>query len=319
VTALRPAVLHRAQVTAPDGHTLDRPLPGPAWGISRYALDAALVDAAAARGAELCLGATATRLVCQGPELALHVHQGGTAQQITARAVVMACGRHSLPGLIPPAAPRPHRRPQRLAVGVKCHYTGLELRPQVELFLFPGGYAGLSPVEEGRANLCLLATYAAFAAAGRSIPALIAAAAAANPALAARLAGAQPVAETACAVAPVDTAAPATPWQGAPRLGDAAVMLPPLCGDGMAMALRAAEICAPLADAYLAAALSCEEWAHAYRRAWQAEFGARVRLGRVLQRLLLMPGLAGKLLAVGARLPALTDYLIRATRGPVVG
>jgi flavin-dependent dehydrogenase len=98
-------------------------------------------------------------------------------------------------------------------------------------------------------------------------------------------------------------------------VGDAALMLPPLCGDGIAMALRSAELCAPLADAFLQGKMTTGEWAAAYRRAWRAEFGARVRLGRWMQRALLVPALADGLLATGALFPALADYLVQATRG----
>jgi flavin-dependent dehydrogenase len=67
-----------------------------------------------------------------------------------------------------------------------------------------------------------------------------------NPALNQRLAGGQIVPGSQVTVAAVDTAQPALPWDGFARLGDAVTLIPPLCGDGMAMALRSAELCAPL-------------------------------------------------------------------------
>jgi flavin-dependent dehydrogenase len=323
--ALTPVRLDAVQIISSHGVRLRRPLPGEAWGVSRYQLDAALADAAAAQGADVWMGTTAVSRVQQGEHVEVRLRrqdqdgpQGRT--DVQARTVIMAYGRRSLPGLSSQSAGDNGRLPLRY-VGVKRHYTvageGGGMPPQVELYLFPGGYAGLNPVEGGRINLCLLASYNAFAAAGRSLDGMINRAAAGNRALAQRLAQAQPVAGSECAVAPVDTGRPAVSWDGAANLGDAAVMLPPLCGDGMAMALRSAELCAPLADAYLRGTLSLPGWADAYQRLWTAEFGPRVAVGRWLQSRLAGRGLlADLLLATGVLMPPLADYLIHATRGP---
>jgi flavin-dependent dehydrogenase len=202
-------------------------------------------------------------------------------------------------------------------VGIKRHLHGLSMDDQVELYLFAGGYAGINPVEGDRANLCLLVEEATLRAAGGQIETVIAAAGVANPALAARLAGARPLADTTCTVAAVDTQTPARLWSGLPRLGDAALMLPPLCGDGMAMALRGAELCAMGAAAYLRGDCTLAEWEAAYTAAWRREFEERVRLAHIVQGLLLKPSLADALLALGARLPWAADYVVRATRGSV--
>jgi flavin-dependent dehydrogenase len=92
-------------------------------------------------------------------------------------------------------------------------------------------------------------------------------------------------------------------------------MIPPLCGDGMAMALRSAELCAPLADAYLRGALSLADWATIYHQAWHSEFDRRLAIGRMLQRLVSMPGGADGLLRLGRLVPGLANYFVKATRG----
>lgn len=310
VAALGPAAMTAARLFSRRGAELRVDLPGPAWGVSRFALDDALAAAAARAGAELRLGVTASAVeaTADGYQVAVRDRHGETAT-VRCRAVVAACGRH------PPQALRPKddgaARPTY--VGVKCHYEGLELPPEVRLYLFDGGYVGVCPIEGGRANVCMLVTRAAFARA-ESVPAMIELAARLNPAFGRQLAGGRPLPESAVAVAPVDTGRPATPWQGFARLGDAAVMIPPLCGDGMAMALRAAEICAPLAHDFLAGG-TLDTWAARYRDAWHREFDAPVRLGRRLQWLLGMPRIGGALLGVGALLPPLSSRLVRATRG----
>jgi menaquinone-9 beta-reductase len=246
----------------------------------------------------------------------LHLHHRQEPTRVYARAAIMAFGRVGLPGLT--AKPTALRLPDHARyVGVKCHFTGVCLRNQVELFFFRGGYAGLNPVEGGRANLCVLASYEAFTEAGRSISGMLEAAIGGNRALAKRMAGAQAIVSTECAVAPVDTHRRAQSWGEMAHLGDSAVMLPPLCGDGMAMALQSARLCAPLADAYLRGNISLGRWETLYRRAWSQEFHRRVWLGRRLQQLLQVPVLAEGLLLTGTLFPTLADYFIASTRGQV--
>jgi flavin-dependent dehydrogenase len=186
---------------------------------------------------------------------------------------------------------------------------------QVELFFFREGYAGVNPIEGGRVNVCLLATQAAFARAGRNISAMLQAAAHLNPALGCRLSGGQALPETEVAVAPVDPHRAAWPWDRMACLGDTAVMVPPLCGDGIAMALRSAELCASPAHDFLSGRLSLADWQSAYQSSWHTAFDKPVRVGRWLQTILSKPLLAEVLFSLGCLLPPLGPVLVRATRG----
>jgi flavin-dependent dehydrogenase len=312
VAALDPSPMTRARLISPLGLRLSIELPGTAWGVSRFALDAALAGAAERAGACVQLGATATAIESRDSLELITVRDAhGQLAMLRARAIVLACGRNPLPGLRPDVGVK---RARPTYVGVKCHYGGLALPPEVRLYLFGGGYAGLAPIEDGRANLCMLVPRAAFAQAGSSVPAMIAAAMRANPALGRDLRGGHPLPGSEVAVAPVDTGQAGIPWDRFARLGDAAVMIPPLCGDGMAMALRGAELCAPLAHEFLRGDRTLASWEAAYRSAWHHEFDRPVRVGRRLQALLSIPGLGSALLGIGAVLRPLPAWLVRATR-----
>ena len=317
VAALNPLPLHGAAVITAGGISVQMALPAPAWGLSRYALDAGLAAAAERCGAEFRPGCNVTG-VQQMPEGAVvRLRCEGEEQAVRARCVIAACGRHSTAAL-PPRNTGGDKRGWRHCVGLKRHYTGVVMEPHVELYLFPGGYVGINGIEGGRANVCALVTYEAFQTAGKSLDCVLAAAVERHPQLGARLAGAQPVRGSECAVAPVDTERRPAPWDpqlAAPCLGDTAAMIPPLAGDGMAMALRSAELCLEGAHAWLSDSLSTEGWAAAYTRAWGVEFGRRLRLGRALQRGLTVPHLGDLLAKTGQLLPPLAALMFAHTRG----
>jgi len=227
VAAAAPVALTQATVTTRRGLTLRMALPGAAWGVSRFVMDTALATAAQAQGVELVQGVTVKAFTKAADYYAIQLQDRTQGQPrpttVFARALIIACGRHSTTAL--PPHPAPHSRP--LFVGMKAHYADLAMPAQVELYFFSGGYAGLNPVEGGRANLCLLLSYDAFRRAGQTVPATLAALAAWNPALGERLATGHLLDETICTVAPVDTGRPAAPWAEVACVGDTAVMLPP--------------------------------------------------------------------------------------------
>ena len=121
MAALAPTPLTGATITTRQGATLHMNLPGTAWGLSRYAMDAALAHAAVARGAVLLTETTVTGVVHdeQGATLTLRDNDG--TRDLRARTAIMAGGRQRTAKL-PPAAPTRPR--EQLFVGLKRHFTG---------------------------------------------------------------------------------------------------------------------------------------------------------------------------------------------------
>ena len=311
VEGLGPVRIREASLVSRWGLAAQMALPGPAWGISRFRLDAALAEATAQAGAELRTGTAATGIEQAGQVYRVTLKAGQEKAEVAARAVIAACGRHSRSGLPPRAAANLNKT----GVGVKCHYRGVVMPVRVELYLFPGGYAGVAPVEDGQVNVCLLASREAFNRGGKHVRPMLEAAARWNPALGQRLARGEALPGTEIAVAPVDVYRAAAPWDGVACVGDSAAMIPPLSGDGMAMALRSAELCAPLAHDFLCGRLSLAGWEDRYFRAWRQEFDRPLWLSRFLQRALLAPGLGDGLTGLGRLAPFLAQWLVQATRG----
>lgn len=315
VAALAPAEIHRAAIISRQGQQLEVDLPGVAWGVSRYRLDAALAHAAAQAGATVREGMTGTAMTpcADGYEVDVRDGETGRKTRLHTRTVVVACGRHAVAGLRPPQTVA---TPPELHIGVKCHYTGLHLPPEVRLYLFDGGYVGLSPIEQGAANLCLLTDKATFTHAGAHSAAMLDAVVHTIPALARDLAGGQRLEASIVAVGAVDTERPTVLWDQCARIGDAVTMTPPLGGDGQAMAIHSAEICAPLIDDVLAGRRSLTAWQTMYTAAWHAAYDQPLRTTRWLQTLMGQAQISAGLIGIGSLFPCVAQRLVLATRGP---
>lgn len=220
---------------------LRRRLPEPAIGLSRHRIDHAMARRLEASGAELCWNSRYTA----GP----------------AEGVVLATGRR-------PDAGSPW-------IGVKAHCLGLDLEADLELHLGDGGYAGASPVEDGRVNVCGL--FPKEAGRGRRDASLLpdCLRACGLGGLARRVQAAETVADSVCAVAGMTYGQPEAPAEGA--IGDRAALIPPFTGHGMALALESGYRAAvPLRawaenrlswSATLEALTQLEAWFHR-RRVW---------------------------------------------------
>ncbi len=216
-----------------------RPLPFAARGLSRLRMDAALLDTAAQQGADIRRGAHVTRMLGASDGLIdIMLRDGSSLRTGTA---MLASGKHDLHG-----APRPYpaHRPQMIGLKQTLNLSPAQtdtLRGWIELYLFPGGYAGLQLVESNQANLCLIIDSRLYA----GWDALLQKIATDSPLFAARLASAAPCHARPLAIANIPYGyryrATAQDWPGLYRLGDQAAVIASLAGDGIGIALASAQ------------------------------------------------------------------------------
>ena len=83
----------------------------------------------------------------------------------------------------------------------------------------------------------------------------------------------------------------------------------------MAMALRAGEMLTPLPHRILAGNMSSMATLQAYERHWREEFALCLKIGRMLQKVLLTPSWAQIAIILLRTWPRLGQDLIRLTRG----
>jgi flavin-dependent dehydrogenase len=265
---------------------LSKALPFEAQSLSRRVLDEALLKQAAAAGATIERGARVRTAVREGDGWTVHLDDSVTA---FAKDVFLATGKHDLKGW---------KRPPGLQPGLiafKAYWTlnpeqATKLSGHVELILFPGGYAGLQPVEGGRANLCLLVCKSIFAKKYGGWETLLEAMQAACPHLAQRLDGAACLLEKPLAIAGLPYGHVAREGGGLWRLGDQAAVIPSFSGDGMSIALHSAQLAA---ECYLR-----DEGSQTYQRRLAAHIARQVRHATALSRSLVSAG--GQRLVIAA-------------------
>lgn len=215
-------------------------LPFPALSLSRRVLDAALLARAAEVGCEVLLGAEVDALTADDNIWRVQL----STESVRAKTVFLANGKHDLRGWAR------QRGRQSDLIGFKLHYR-LEpaqtaaLRTCVELFLFPGGYGGLSLVEEQKANLCFVVRRSAVRGAG-SWSAIFTTILNDNRHMHRRLHGAVPLYSKPLAIAPIPYGYLATQPCRLWRLGDQAAVIPSFTGDGMSIALHSATLAAQM-------------------------------------------------------------------------
>jgi len=171
----------------------------------------------------------------------------GTTREATT--VFLATGKHDLRG-----HKRPHD-PQRW-VAFKMYFRlapaqAAELARASELMLYPGGYGGMQPVEDGIANLCCVVQQRHLAGVGHRWENFLKKIQQDCPHLAMRLAGAEPLLAKPIAITHIPYGyIRRTTENGLYCVGDQAAVIPSFTGDGISLALHTAR-CA--VAAYLAA------------------------------------------------------------------
>jgi len=215
----------------------EAPLPFPAASLTRKALDTALTSAAASAGVRVERGRSVQTLVrTSGDRWQATLDDGTTREAPTA---FLATGKHDLRG---------YKRPEDPArwVAFKMYFRlsptqTAELSRASELMLYPGGYGGIQPVEDGIANLCCVVQKKYIAPLGHRWENFLAKMQQDCPHLAMRLAGAEPLLEKPLAITHIPYGyLRRTTDDGLFCIGDQAAVIPSFTGDGISIALHTA-------------------------------------------------------------------------------
>ncbi|WP_128543685.1 NAD(P)/FAD-dependent oxidoreductase [Larkinella soli] len=313
LTGMGATRIDRFQFTAPSGRSLETALDLGGFGISRFRLDHALYELGKREGITFLLNRQAERCTFSGDSFSVTLNTG---EVIRSRLVIGAFGKRSK--LDKQLDRRFMRRPSPY-IGVKYHIRPAENRPEfradtVALHNFQDGYCGLSSIEDGNYCLCYLTTRAQLRRFG-SVPELEKAVLQRNPYLKAIYGHSELLYEKPEVINEVSFAPKQAVEDHILMAGDSAGLITPLCGNGMAMAIRGGWLAADLASGFLKGRLTRAELERRYRSAWSDQFDGRLRVGRITQRLFGDEWLSGAAVSLFGAVPPLLRGVIRRTHG----
>ncbi|MCA8832074.1 NAD(P)/FAD-dependent oxidoreductase [Hymenobacter pini] len=305
------AHINELQLSSPAGRLLRAPLALGGFGVSRYALDYFLYERAVQAGVEIRQQTTVTAVIF---DAAANEHRVTLAngQQLQARVVLGAYGKRST---LDRQLERPFFTQRSPYLGVKYHVRYAHLQPHViALHNFADGYAGFSAIEDGKACFCYLTTRRNLKAHG-TIAQLEQQVLTRNPHLRHILEHAEVLYPQPEVINEISFAPKSCVENHVLMCGDAAGLITPLCGNGMAMAMHGASLAAAHADIFLRNHCTRAILEAGYTAGWRQHFGRRLQTGRAVQRLFGQPVLS-ELVVNSLRLwPAAVRQIIRRTHG----
>jgi menaquinone-9 beta-reductase len=277
-------------------------LPFQALSFSRALLDEALL-ARVQEKCQLMRGAAVESLTVEGSAWTAELSGG---QSLHASAVFLATGKHDLRGYA-----RPSGRQSDL-IGFKMHWRLRHaqlaaLRGHMDLFLFAGGYGGLSLVENDTANLCLVVRRSLLRRLGGWAP-LLTAIRRGNEQLRGLLDGAQPRWPRPLAISPIPYGHLCRENGRLWRIGDQAAVIPSFTGDGISIALHSASLAASM---FVSGATPA-----AFYRTLRAQLRRSMSLATWLSRAAVTAPGRSVAFAVASLVPAVMPSIALSTRIP---
>ena len=251
-----------------------------AFSVTRYDLDAMLVDSARKAAVEVRTGCRVLTVSPHNDGFAIHTDAG----EFRASHVVNASGRWS-------ELREDRTLPDERWIGVKQHFAEQSPPLSTDLYFFNGGYCGVQPIASDRINVSALVK----AEVARTMSEVILRS---HP-LTRRSHGWTSVTDP-ITTAPIVFGPPHPVSRGVANVGDAAAFIDPFLGDGIAIALQ---------TGVLAARCLMSEGVERYREQYMR------RVAPALRRAALLRKLSGSTLAWQMmRLPGIIGATARATR-----
>ena len=270
-----PERIERGSFSLPRGPAVNFRLPAPALGISRFLLDDLLARLARDAGAEVRFGARVIS-VEGDPEGGFRVRytQDQLTEEIRARAAVGAWGRWDS---LDRKLDRGFLRRGSRFFGWSRDYCGdtSALGGEVRLYVFRGGYCGLSRVEGGVVNLAGVIAESRRRRLSPGWEAVCEHARESNPSLDRHLASLVPGPAGFLGTGPVFFTAKPPVEGGILMAGDAAGVLDPFSGEGQSAALASGFLAAQTIERFLSGELGPDQLPHAYEEAWKLRFARR--------------------------------------------
>jgi len=299
--------INKFQITDIKGSQLNSDLPLGGFGISRFAFDNLLYNSLK-ESCKIFFG-NVTNIKFHEDEFELITQKG---EKFYSKHVVGAFGKRSN---LDNTLDRDFMNNKSPWLAVKGHYEYDFPSDTVALHNFKGGYCGLSKTEENVVNACYLTTYNSFKK-HKNIDIFQNQELSRNPYLEKFFKESIPVFEKPLTISQISFNKKAPVENHIFMIGDSAGLIHPLCGNGMAMAIRGAQI---FSETYISTfqkgEINRKELEHKYSVLWNKEFSSRLQVGRYIQKALMNPISSQIGFTLAKAFPSLIPKVITKTHG----
>jgi menaquinone-9 beta-reductase len=302
-----PPIISRFQLSSISGRNEILPLEMGGFGISRFSFDNFLFGKALEAGVQIQTGVAVDNVEFLGQTFRVDYDHKTFAADV----VLGSYGKRSNLDL---RFTREFTQQRSPYVGVKYHVEYQHPEDLVALHNFPGGYCGVSPVEDRIVNVCYLVHREKLKEA-KSIDLLEKNVLSINPFLKDLFRNANVLFKKPEVINEISFERKSAVENHLLMLGDAAGLITPLCGNGMAMAIHSAAIAAENVSLFLEAKISRNEMETNYQEQWQKKFSWRLFRGRQVQRLFGSEVASALAIRIALYFRPLAMSIIRGTHG----
>ncbi len=299
-------VIKKLNISAPDGNMLSHPLDLGGFGISRYKLEHELAMLAVRNKAVLLENTKVFDVQYDNDLFQIKTNNGSYFSKVC----IGSFGKNTSIGRTDEVAKNSGY------IGVKYHIrTDLIQKNVIELHNFNDGYCGISMVEDGKACLCYLTTAANLKKNQNQIRDLERKVLMKNIFLKRIFETAEFLFEKPLTISNITFNSKKVIFNQILLVGDAAGSIAPLCGNGMSMAFRGANIASELIPEFLNDKISRETLNNSYEKLWRSNFSRRITIGAGLQKLFGADTLTNFTIGALKYMPSITRRLIKLTHG----
>ena len=303
--------INRFMLSTPKGKLIKAKLPMGGFGISRFTLDFELAKKAKTLGVKI-LQDSVEKVHFENDLFSVITKNN---QKFISKIVIGAYGKRSI---LDVALERDFIKNKSPFLAVKTHVKGHFSEDMVALHNFEGGYCGVSKVEDDRINLCYITNLEAFKK-YKNIEAFQEKVLFKNKHLKAVFENSKAVFKAPLTISQVSFSSKNPVKNHIIMCGDTAGMIHPLCGNGMSMAIRSAQMASHVIIDYLQEKIESREVLEKrYTKIWNKEFQNRLKIGHIVAQLFSRNTLAEMLITILKWFPNLLPKIIKYTHGKLM-
>ena len=300
--------VQKFQLSSPSGKTITSILPLGGFGIRRYVFDEFLSRVAIENGVIIHEKLAVMKVDFEEDIFTVHCQKGFNFQ---AKIVLGSFGKRSL---LDKELNRPFFSQPAHYLGVKHFFKGDFPSDLVAIYNFEGGYCGAIQVEDQSISVAYLTKHHYLQKYG-SLEKMEQALLFKNPQLKELFTTNEPLLERPQTISNISFRSKEVVQNHILMIGDAAGMIPPICGNGMAMGIHAAQMVSDLVNQYLEGQIDRNRMEQNFAKQWQKTFGNRVFWGRQLQHFMGQPLLSEWAVQLLSTFPKIFPTIIRQTHG----